>query len=286
MGIGQAVEGESHDRTDIDLPLVQHQLVAAIRAAYPHTPTAMFLLNGGMVGIAQEKESVPAILEAFYPGFKGGLAIADTLFGDNEHLGGRLPFTWYPIDYIHDVKMSDMAMRPHGTSPGRSYKYYTKQPTFPFGWGLSLTTFNVSEGDSSRAARDTEAGAAGPEVWQCGADGAGRTYTVRVENTGAVAGDSVIMAFFRPKQLQGGMRSDVLRQLMDFQRVHLQPGQSTTLSFPVAPASLSVVDPEHGDRLSAPGLYELQLTDGVVDGLRYEVQLQGAPVVLERFHGH
>ena len=100
---------------------MQHELIAALRAAYPDTPTVLFLLNGGMLDITPEKSSVPAILECFYPGFWGGVAIADTLFGDNAHLGGRyipplrmtppLPSSW---GVIHSGIRSDPALPPLG----------------------------------------------------------------------------------------------------------------------------------------------------------------------------
>jgi len=125
LGIDESVEGESHDRTSIDLPATQHQLAAAILAL--KMSTVIVLINGGMVAVEAEKESAPAIMEAFYPGFFGAAAIAATIFGANPHLGGKMPFTVYPADYITQVKMSDMEMT---AGPGRSYKYYTGTPTW------------------------------------------------------------------------------------------------------------------------------------------------------------
>jgi hypothetical protein len=87
MGIDNSVESESRDRTSIDLPSCQHKLAAAITAL--KKPTVLVLVNGGMVAIAEEKESVDAILETGYPGIFGSAAIARTLFGQNDHLGGR-----------------------------------------------------------------------------------------------------------------------------------------------------------------------------------------------------
>eukprot|EP00656_Telonema_subtile_P011294 TRINITY_DN15564_c0_g1_i1.p1 TRINITY_DN15564_c0_g1~~TRINITY_DN15564_c0_g1_i1.p1 ORF type:complete len:425 (+),score=107.65 TRINITY_DN15564_c0_g1_i1:373-1647(+) len=270
MGIGQSIEGESHDRTDVDLPVVQHQLVAAIRAACPNTPTAMFLLNGGMVAIEAEKQTVPAILESFYPGFWGGQAIADTLFGDNQHLGGKLPFTIYPVDYINSVKMSDMSMSPSNStgSPGRSYRYYTGAPTYPFGYGIGLTTFKLQ---NSSAPENPLAECADLQI---------ASYNVTVTNTGNTTGDQVVLAFFKPSEIAG---SQLIRQLFGFERVHLAPGQSATVSFGVAPTHLQLVDQVSGDQVCMPGEYELEFTDGVAESLFHTVTIQGPKAVIEPF---
>jgi len=279
MGIGQSIEGESHDRTDVALPLVQHQLIAAIRAAYPHTPTVMFLLNGGMVDITIEKDTVPAIVECFYPGFWGGQAIADTLFGDNLHLGGRMPFTTYPEDYINKVKMTDMSMTPstQSGSPGRSYRYYTGTPTFPFGYGLALTTFALSDA--------TEAGAhRGKTVMICGDPAASKEYKVTVKNTGSVTGDTVVLAFFKPKSIaEAPFLGPMIRQLYGFERVHLTPGESTTVSFVVVPRTVQMADTTSGDIAVSRGVYELEFTDGVDQHVRHQVQMEGSSVVVQRF---
>ena len=118
LGIDMSVEAESHDRTAIDLPGVQHQLAAAVLAL--NKPTVIVLINGGMVAIAQEKASNAAILSAGYPGFLGGSVIAETLFGNNPSLGGKLPYTVYPADYIDQIQMDNMEM---DVGPGRSYRF-------------------------------------------------------------------------------------------------------------------------------------------------------------------
>jgi hypothetical protein len=92
MGIDGSIEGEDEDRTTITLPDVQVQLMTQILAL--GVPTALVLLNGGM--LALPGSTAPAILEAGYPGFFGARAIAQTLFGDNDHLGGKLSYTVYP----------------------------------------------------------------------------------------------------------------------------------------------------------------------------------------------
>lgn len=122
LGIDESIEGESHDRVDIDLPAVQHALAAAIFKL--RKPTVVVLINGGMVAIAEEKELAPSILETFYPGFFGATAIAETIFGENHNLGGKLPITVYAKDYINQVEMTDMSFKPHDGGPGRSYRKF------------------------------------------------------------------------------------------------------------------------------------------------------------------
>ena len=116
LGIIQAIESESHDRTAIDLPAIQHKLAAEITAL--NKPTAIFLLHGGMVGLAPELESGAAIVDMGYPGFRGGAAIASVLFGDYNP-GGKLPYTLYPHDYINSISMTEMDF---SVAPGRSYR--------------------------------------------------------------------------------------------------------------------------------------------------------------------
>jgi len=273
IGIGQEVEGESHDRSDIDLPTVQHELIKAIRAAYPDTPTVMFMLNGGMLDISPEKDTVPAILEAFYPGFWGGQAIADTLFGDNDRLGGKMPFTTYHKDYIKEVEMTDMSMTPDEKtgSPGRSYRYYTGTPVYPFGHGLSLTTFSITYESMATSSNQS---------LNCQENSAvTRDYTVRVNNTGQRPGDNVILAYFTPEAQAQGLK----HQLYDFKRVHLEPGASTTVTFKVSPETLGLVDRNTGDHLCVPGIYGLEFTDGVELHLKQNITLSGQKRVLQHF---
>lgn len=107
MGIDTHVEAESHDRSSIDLPQVQHDLIAAVTAL--GKPTAVYLLNGGMVALEPELSSTSslAILEAHYPGYQGGTAIADALFG-KYNPGGKLAYTMYASSYTDEIKMDNM----------------------------------------------------------------------------------------------------------------------------------------------------------------------------------
>jgi hypothetical protein len=137
-GINQQIEREGYDRVSIDLPGYQHQLIANMTAL--NKPTVLVLVNGGMVAIDVESQTVPAIVEAFYPGFQGGQAISDVLFGVYNP-GGKLPVTIYLNDSINYWDFLDMDI---STAPGRTYRFYTGTPVFPFGHGLSYTNFSLS----------------------------------------------------------------------------------------------------------------------------------------------
>ena len=152
MGIDESVESEGRDRKTISLPGVQNQFVRqALEKAADQKKTAVIALGKDIIAAA------PAIFDAFYPGQYGANAIATTLFGDNTRLGGKMPYTVYPADYVNTTNMTSMAFN---DAPGRSYKYYTGEVEFPFGFGLSYTTFEMS------------AVSAGLSL-TCGGDGAG-----------------------------------------------------------------------------------------------------------------
>ena len=283
LGIDESIESESRDRTSIDLPQVQHDLAAAVLAV--GKPTVIVLLNGGMVGLEAEKKAAPAIVEAFYPGFWGGQAIATTIFGDNENLGGKMPFTTYGVDYTDQVKMSDMRMEPHDNSPGRSYRYYTGTPTFPAFQGLALTDFTFDWEQAS--------GAEQPVQMETGAtSSAPYTAKVKVTNTGSRTGDTVAFLFQTPKSLDVQPRNSLIRKLIGFERVLLAAGASTTVQFDVSVRELSMVATgqgttaaREGDVVSTPGEFMLEVTDGNENGNRLvqSVQVQGTEVVLEPF---
>ena len=130
LGIDGSVENEMRDRTSIDLPGVQHALAAAVAAV--GKPTVVVLVHGGSVDVTLERDNaaVGAIIDCGYPGFLGGQVIAQTLLGDNEHLGGKLAMTAYAAAFVNASLMSDMEL---DTGVGRGYRFYTGVPVFPFG---------------------------------------------------------------------------------------------------------------------------------------------------------
>ena len=254
LGISQSIEGESHDRVTIDLPSDQHVLAQAVLAL--GKPAVVVLVNGGMVGIEEEKKLAPSILETFYPGFWGADAIAATIFGQNENLGGKLPITIYHKDYVDEVEMDDMSFAPHGKSPGRSYRYYTGNATFPAFTGMSLTTFDVaptapSVNFTSSAVFRIEDDASKDDVLQ--------TYSMRVTNSGSRTGDEVVFMF-----ASGGIQSisSPKRRLAGFERVHLLPGETKIIQFQVTVDVFKSTDPANGDVVVVPGDYRLLFATG------------------------
>ena len=277
LGIDGSIEGESHDRVSIDLPQIQHDLAAAVVAALkPGTPVALYLLHGGCVDISAElgNPGIGAILDAGYPGFLGGSVIAATLLGDNDHLGGKLATTLYPAGYVNEIRMDEMEL---DVGVGRGYRFYAGPTVLPFGFGLSLTTFVIQPAGGFDAA--------GPQRLRTEAASSRLlSYSVNVTNVGAVAGDEVVMLFFEPFSTPAQPASRLIRQLSDYQRVHLLPGESQTVAFgAVSSHTLRLVDRATGDFVSSPGDYDLVVTNGVTEVARQRVVIEGAEVVIERF---
>lgn len=289
LGIDETLEGETHDRTSIDLPYIQHQLASTIAAV--GKPTAVVLLNGGMLDVSQEANNaaIGAILEAGYPGQFGAQAIAMTLFGTNDHLGGKLPYTIYPSAYTQQIMMSEMEM---DVGPGRSYRYYTGPTVYPFAYGLSLTTFSVANvtapvGDAAivtASAFDHKLAAAAG-----GNDKRVLSYVVNVTNTGTRTGDEVVFAFMYPQHdtiTSPAVKANALiKQLVDYQRVHLAPGQSTTVTLQVSAASLRLAAKPSGDLVSVSGQFIISITNGVDQVTNHTVKVVGDEVVAVPFPG-
>lgn len=215
VGTSQDVLCEGMDRPDWSLPGEQAALIQAVYAANPRT--VVVLVTAGPLGVDWAQAHVPAILTAFYDGQDQGTAIADVLFGDYNP-GGKLTSTWYtetatlpPID-DYDLRK------------GRTYLYYQGQPLYPFGFGLSYTTFaydNLQIAPAAITATDST------------------TITVDVTNTGARAGDEVVQLYLHDVVASVPRP---LRELRGFQRVHIAPGRKVTVSFPLHGRDLAFWD--------------------------------------------
>ena len=270
LGIDGSIEGESNDRTSIDLPALQHALVAALSDL--NKPMAIFLLHGGSLDTTPELSdaNVRVIVDAFYPGMVGAAAISDTLFGDNPSLGGKMPYTSYPATYVEEIKMSEMEL---DVGPGRGYRFYTGQPVYPFGYGLSLTTFTLA------LASGPSTGALVTEK----VPSKTLTYVVTVTNTGSVAGDEVVEAFFAPQTTPSQPKSKLIKQLFGYTRVHLEKGASQQVTFTVDSASVRMVDRDTGATVSTPGSFDIVFTNGVDQTLHNAVTVSGAEVLVATF---
>jgi beta-glucosidase len=220
------------DRTDIRLPATQQKLLEALHAT--GKPVVLVLTTGSALGIDWARQNLPGILVAWYPGQRGGNAVADVLFGDVSP-AGRLPVTFYSAGEQLPA-FDDYAMA------GRTYRYFGGEPLFPFGHGLTYTTFDYSglRLDRARAAADDTL-----------------TATVTVRNSGQRASDEVVQLYLRPLS---PARERPLRELRGFQRVHLAPGESRELRFVVTPArDLRHYDEAAGGYAVDPGRYAVEV---------------------------
>ncbi len=188
-----------------------------------------------------------------YAGQSGGLALANVVFGQYNP-GGRLPITYYPASYVNAVSMFDMQMRPTPTNPGRTYKFYTGQPVFEFGFGLSYTTFSYSWSNDSTNSIVSIKSLINNKV-----DDKKvllHLYRVNVTNTGDVAGNDVVLAYVTPPQKSLNDPSPPIKKLFGFQRVHLDVGQTTQVYFPLNIQSLLTVAHD-GSKWLEPGSYRI-----------------------------
>jgi beta-glucosidase len=242
VGITSELEGEEMqvsepgfkggDRTSIDLPKPEEELIEALGAA--GKPLVVVLTNGSALGVNWAKDHANAILDAFYPGEEGGTAVAQTLSGKNNP-AGRLPVTFYK-DVSQLPPFEDYAMK------GRTYRYFEGEPLYPFGYGLSYTTFTYS----------ALTGPTGPV-----AAGNNATFDVTVTNSGKLAGDEVAQLYLEFPKIPGAP----LRALRGFQRVHLDPGASQTVHFRLRARDLSMVT-EAGEPIVAEGQYKVSVGGG------------------------
>jgi beta-glucosidase len=223
MGISPEIEGEEMgiklpgfsggDRTRIELPEIQEDLIK--RIIEMDKPTILVLMGGGSYALTEENKICDAILEAWYPGQSGGTAIADVLFGDYNP-GGRLPVTFYKSTKdLPDFRSYDME--------GRTYRFFKGDPLYPFGYGLSYTTFSYSNFKI-------------PQSINAGAD---LPISVEVKNTGKIAGDEVVQVYV--KDVKASLLTP-LQSLQGFERIRLEPGESKTIEFNLSPKQLALLN--------------------------------------------
>ncbi len=220
LGETDLMAGEAASRGSIDLPGRQEELLKAVVAL--GKPVVLVLLNGRPLSINWAAEHVPAILEAWEPGTEGGHAVADILFGD-ANPGGKLPVTfprsgnhaplYYARTLTHQPEDHFMFRPRYWDSP--------TGPLYPFGFGLSYTTFSIT---------NLKLSAAQVKV------GGTLTVTAAVTNTGKVAGDEVVQLYIHQRF---GTDSRPLRELKGFERVTLQPGETKTVTFQLGPEQLT-----------------------------------------------
>ena len=242
LGLSPDLEGEEMpvhiggfsggDRTRIELPQLQQQLVDALAAT--GKPLVLVLMSGSAVALQTAADKASAILEAWYPGEDGGNAISDILFGDHNP-SGRLPVTFYAsteqLPPFEDYSME-----------GRTYRYFHGEPLYSLGYGLSYTSFRYSNGELST--RSLEAGK--PLM-----------VSFSVQNVGERDGDEVTEVYLVPTNIVGAPR----RSLVGFEKVHVSRDSSKSLQITIDPRQLSYVSAA-GYRAVRAGYYQLYVGGG------------------------
>jgi beta-glucosidase len=238
-GLSARIEGEQMkvqaegfsggDRTSLDLPAPQERLLESICAT--GKPVVLVLTSGSALAVNWAEAHVPAILQAWYPGEAGGTAVAAALAGDFSP-AGRLPVTFYK-------SVADLPPFESYAMKGRTYRYFSGEPLFPFGYGLSYTTFRYAN------ARATVT-----------PDGIVRV-SVEVSNSGAVDADEVAQLYLTHR----GVDLAPLRELKSFQRIHLQPHATRKVEFELSNRDVSIVDAT-GARKVVPGEVDVWVGGG------------------------
>jgi beta-glucosidase len=239
LGLSSRLEGEEMpvriegfaggDRTSLDLPKVQQALMENVVAAAKGKPVVLVLLNGSALSVGWADANVPAIVEAWYPGQAAGTAVADVLFGDVSP-AGRLPVTFYrSVEQL--PPFDDYAMK------GRTYRYFTGEPLYPFGHGLSYSRFAYAKLVVPKKA----------------VVGAPVAVAVEVQNAGQVPADEVVQLYVTDAEASGPVP---LRALKGFQRLSLKPGEKRVVRFTLDERALSLVGKD-GQRVVEPGRFTI-----------------------------
>jgi beta-glucosidase len=237
-GISPRLEGEEMkvsepgfkggDRTDIELPQAQRDVIAALHQAGKRV--VYVNCSGGAVGLVPESNNAEAILQAWYPGEQGGTAVADVLFGDYNP-SGKLPVTFYKnVNQLPDFMDYRMA--------GRTYRYFKGAPLFPFGYGLSYTTF-----------------AFGKPSYKNG------KVTVNVKNTGKRAGTETVQLYIKNVADANGP----IKSLRSFKRIQLNAGETKSVEIDCPRTSFEGWDVKSNTIRVVPGNYEIMVGSSSVD---------------------
>jgi len=267
LGLSQQVEGEEGqaegnpegllsrgDRANLKLPGEQEALLKAVYGT--GTPVVLVLLNGSPLAVNWAQDHIPAILEAWYPGQAGGRAVAEALFG-TYNPGGRLPVTFYrSVDDLPPFE--DYAMA------GRTYRYFDGEVLYPFGYGLSYTSFSQDNLKISQYQLQPAESL---------------TVSCEVTNTGAMTGDEVVQVYIRDEDASVPVPR---HQLVGFKRLRLAAGASEWVSFTLPPKAFACVD-DAGRWMIEPGQFTIFVgggQPGTSGGLAAKVEMTGERVVL------
>ncbi len=243
LGESREMSAEAAARSEIDLPGQQQELIDAI--AKTGKPFVVVLFNGRPLTLSQVAETSPAILEAWFPGIEAGNAVADVLFGKTNP-GGKLPVSFpqrlgqVPIYYNHEPTGRPCDVTQKYNSRYRDLR--TCDPLYSFGFGLSYTTFSITDLALDRTKVDRD----------------GRVKaTVKVTNTGKRTGDEVVQLYLHDPVAS---LSQPVRRLRGFERVTLKPGESQTVRFTIDKSDFGFYDND-GKFVVEPGTIELYAGD-------------------------
>lgn len=237
LGLDERFEDEGLDRFNLDLPMPQLELLEAV--AGTGTPVVLLLVHGGALSLEKHLAKTSAIIDAFYPGQFGGVALAQLLAGELSP-SGALPISYYPANYTRR-NMTNFDLR---SFDGTTYQHYRPQPVFPFGFGLSYTRFAV---------RSLHAG-----VLRASTAVSSLAVEVEVSNIGAFSSAVPLLAFVRHAS------SEFPRlRLGSFSRIHLTPGETQGVHL-VIPREAFLSTDEAGSRKLYAGTYTVSVREAVV----------------------
>ncbi|TRZ42500.1 glycoside hydrolase family 3 C-terminal domain-containing protein [Robertkochia solimangrovi] len=238
LGISGLLEGEEGesiaspsfgDRLDYDIPANQITYLKKLRNSAGERPIISVITGGSPINLAEVQALSDAVIFAWYPGEEGGNALADIIFG-KVNPSGRLPLT-FPKSLDQLPPYEDYSMK------GRTYKYMKAAPLFPFGYGLSYTTFTYS--DPQVTLKQTE-------------EGSSATLTFNLHNTGKVAGEEVVQCYLHAPDAEFTVPNAELKSV---KRVFLEPGETTTVTMELDPKDLRVIN-DAGESVQIPGQAE------------------------------
>ncbi|KAH9696572.1 hypothetical protein WN944_029210 [Citrus x changshan-huyou] len=264
VGLDQSIEAEGLDRENLTLPGYQEKLVMEVANATKGTVILVVMAAGPVdISFAKSNRKIGGILWVGYPGQAGGDAIAQIIFGDYNP-AGRSPFTWYPQQYVDQLPMTDMNMRANATAnlPGRTYRFYSGKTVYPFGHGLSYSSFSkfiVSAPSTVLIKKNRNSiypsHAQAIDVTTVNCKDLHFHVVIGVKNNGPMSGSHVVLIFWKPPSASTAGAPNV--ELVGFERVDVQKGKTknVTVGFDVC-KGLNLVDTD-GQRKLVIGQHTL-----------------------------
>jgi beta-D-xylosidase 4 len=281
-GIDGSVESETRDRSNLTWPSNQLDLINQLSKLSKPMVVAQF--GGGQVDDTSlvANDGVNALFWAGYPSQDGGTAMLDLLVG-KKAFSGRLPITQYPASYANEVSMFNINLRPNANAsfPGRTYKWYTGKPVFPFGFGLQYTKFEFDWSTKLDKSYDIAKLVGGVQKRQNGTlindVTPFQTVSVTAKNVGSITSDYVALLFL--SSANAGPAPRPIKSLVSYDRAHdLKADAETVIELPLTLGSLARAD-ENGHLTIYPGDYKLALDND--ESLTKEFTLTGEPAVIE-----